>query len=458
MFPIGKKYRAQRGWWLLTLCSLTIAFSAHGQPKNAQTTTSLVQSLQPPKPHLAVKTLVLQNGLHIIVVSKQDSLAIEAHISYPFSSKSNYRSSLKGMDIVPQLSIERSRYRGENQRQLLAGRGGSLVAQVQSSRYTFTYAVPANELPMVFWSEKQRMKQPTLSQNQLARLFPRLVADQQRTWEQSPTAFLFSILAEQPNALPFLSESKPHFPSPKLDALNLHASATFVPNNAVLSVVGNVDADHVFELAHRFFDPLPSAPSAPRKAKPSSKAKAARCYVLRLKTQKKQKLIYRWDLPVLDARTRFGMQWLAAWVCSEQSPLTQAYRKQFPTYPSPTCSLHHELGTPGWVLATDLPESQELVSVQTLIQEQIQKMSQSTWTAAELSLARVEVLQTLVDHHHRPSWLVQALTDYEQRGKGARSILFENQIFATLNPTVVQQLLQTHLVPTFTPMIVINHR
>jgi len=147
--------------------------------------------------------------------------------------------------------------------------GGELNATTTPDKALFYETLPSNQLPLALWLESDRMKSLIITPAAVERTRSELVDEYKARTAADPYYATFSqfdmLLFPDPiygrpligGGLAGLAET---------DIVEFHR-AYYVPNNAVLCIVGNIDAGRARELVARYFEtiaPGPDVPPVPR--------------------------------------------------------------------------------------------------------------------------------------------------------------------------------------------------
>lgn len=139
--------------------------------------------------------------------------------------------------------------------------GGTLNASVLEDKTIFYQTVPSNQLALVLWLESDRMKFLEINEKIVEQAKSTLLEDIQQRKENNP--YWESFLTFDKILFPNSVYSYPLFGFEQ-DIKNLTVEDVksfyanfYVPNNAVLSIVGNFNKIKVKELVARYFETIP---------------------------------------------------------------------------------------------------------------------------------------------------------------------------------------------------------
>jgi predicted Zn-dependent peptidase len=207
----------------------------------------------------------LDNGLHVILHQDNKAPVVAVSVMYHVGSK-NETPGLTGFaHFFEHLLFEGSKNikRGEFMKIVSAG-GGSNNANTTQDR-TFYYEVfPSNQLKLGLWLESERMMHPVI--NQIGVNTQREVVKEEKRMrvDNRPYGHLMEAVFEN------LFTKHPYHWQPigSMDDINRAKLSQFqdffkkfyVPDNAVLSISGDLNLDSTKQLIAEYFGPIPGGP------------------------------------------------------------------------------------------------------------------------------------------------------------------------------------------------------
>lgn len=204
----------------------------------------------------------LNNGLKILVKEDHRSKVVISQIWYKVGG-SDEPEGMTGISHALEHMMFRgtARYPGNQFSHLIATKGGRENAQT-SQDYTFYYEeLAANELPLAFELEADRMQHLLIKKADFDKEKQIILEERRMRIDDDP----FSLAYEKFNATAFLNS----YCNPVIgwipDIENLSAQKLrkwyehwYAPNHATLVVVGDVAPKEVYELAQKYFGQFPS--------------------------------------------------------------------------------------------------------------------------------------------------------------------------------------------------------
>ncbi len=204
----------------------------------------------------------LDNGLHVILHQDKSAPVVAVSVMYHVGSKNEDTARTGFAHFFEHLLFEGTENikRGEFMK-LVSDNGGENNANTTQDR-TFYYEVfPSNDLKLGLWLESERMMHPVINeigvktQNEVVKEEKR-----QRIDNQPYGNFAYEIFRRLFTNHPYRWQpigSMANLDSAKLDEFKAFFKKYYVPNNAVLSIAGDIDLDSTKKLVNAYFAPIP---------------------------------------------------------------------------------------------------------------------------------------------------------------------------------------------------------
>lgn len=218
---------------------------------------------------IPVQRVTLANGLRVVINVDHTSPTVAVAVTYDVGSRDEERGRSGFAHLFEHMMFQGSRNvaKGEHFR-LVSAHGGSLNGTTSADRTNYYEVLPESELALGLWLEADRMRSLDVSQANF---------ENQRKVVQEEYRMRVGNVAYRPSSLrleelvyqgywPY--EHSTIGSMADLDGAQLawvrafHASH-YGPNNAVLAVAGDVDANETLALVHKYFDPIPKVASSP---------------------------------------------------------------------------------------------------------------------------------------------------------------------------------------------------
>lgn len=140
--------------------------------------------------------------------------------------------------------------------------GGENNAWTSNDFTNFYVALPAVNIETAFWLEADRMTELNFSQESLDVQRKVVIEEFKQRYLNQPYGDIPLLIRDlaykvHPYRWPTIGKDISHIENARLEHVKSFFYHHYAPNNAVLTVAGNVDPDHVFKLAEKWFGPVP---------------------------------------------------------------------------------------------------------------------------------------------------------------------------------------------------------
>ncbi|MCH0571638.1 insulinase family protein [Streptomyces sp. MUM 136J] len=216
------------------------------------------------------RRLRLDNGLRVVITEDHDAPAVAVAVTYDVGFRSEPEGHSGFAHLFEHLMFEGSEHVGRGlHARLVQAAGGIFNGTTHRDHTAYYQVVPAEALERVLFLEADRMRAPRITEETLAHQIAVVGEEVRRNitgrpyggfpWVQLPPA-VFTTFANTHNGYGDLADLRASGP----DDLAAFFDAYYAPGNAVLTVVGAVDADRCAKSIARHFGPLPARPVPPR--------------------------------------------------------------------------------------------------------------------------------------------------------------------------------------------------
>jgi predicted Zn-dependent peptidase len=224
-----------------------------------------------PIPTVAFTDERLPNGLRLIVAEDHLAPVVAVNLWYDVGSKHEQPGRTGFAHLFEHVMFQGSAHVGKAEHiALIQAAGGTCNGSTWLDRTNYFETVPSHQLELALWLEADRLATlpDALSQENLDN--QREVVKNEKRWSYDNRPYgtwVEKVLAAMyPVGHPY------HHPTigsmADLDAASLGDVTSFfrlhyAPNNAVLSIVGDVEPGQAREWVHRYFGPIPANPALP---------------------------------------------------------------------------------------------------------------------------------------------------------------------------------------------------
>jgi zinc protease len=210
----------------------------------------------------------LKNGLRVIIVPNKLAPVVSTQINYLVGSN-EAPNGFPGMAHA----LEHMMFRGNSELSadqlatIAAGMGGDFNADTQQTVTQYFFTLPSTYLDIALHIESIRManifKQPGLWNEERGAIDQEVAQDLSNPEYLFYTQLLEAIFEDTPYAHDALGTRESFGQTTDAMLQDFHAE-WYVPNNAILVVVGDVDPKQAFQEVRKLFEPIPSKPLPPR--------------------------------------------------------------------------------------------------------------------------------------------------------------------------------------------------
>ncbi|HWS32963.1 MAG TPA: pitrilysin family protein [Actinoplanes sp.] len=234
-----------------------------------------------------IETAQLANGLRVVVSEDRTAPVVCVNLWYDVGSRHEPAGQTGFAHLFEHLMFEGSQHVKKTEHmKLVQGNGGSLNATTNPDRTNYFETMPSEHLELALWLEADRMGAlvPALTQETLDNQREVVKNERRQRYENVPygDAWLRLLPLLYPPGHPYHHAtigSMEDLNAAGLDTFKAFHEQYYAPNNAVLTVVGDVRAAEVFVLAEKYFGSIatvPDIPSAPDGSLPIPATEAVR--------------------------------------------------------------------------------------------------------------------------------------------------------------------------------------
>ena len=243
----------------------------------AAATTSRAATLPPTK----VRTLSLANGLQALLVEKHDAPIVSVQVWYHVGSKDEAPGKTGFAHLFEHLMFQGTKNIGPEQFSDYIVRSGGIDNANTTEDYTvFWETIPSSVLPVALWLEADRMRNLRISQKAFD-TEREVVKEERRTrLDNQPYGTVIETLYQ----LAFKVHPYQHMPigsvadldRASVDDIRAFYDTYYVPNNATLVIVGDINPHETESLVEKYFAPLDPGKPIERKIPPEPPQTAER--------------------------------------------------------------------------------------------------------------------------------------------------------------------------------------
>ena len=213
-------------------------------------------------PPISYETFTLDNGLRVVLSVDRSAPIVATFVHYHVGSK-NERSDrtgfahffehlmFEGTKNIPRKSIDK----------LVQGAGGFLNAFTSFDETGYQIQVPKNELKLALWIESERMMHAEIEEIGVETQRSVVKEERKARYENQPYGSIMLNMAR------YAAEGTPYEWTPIGEAQYIDQASIdefrefyrdyYVPNNAVLSIVGDIDIEETRRIVEEYFGEIP---------------------------------------------------------------------------------------------------------------------------------------------------------------------------------------------------------
>ena len=235
------------------------------------------------RPHVRFSQKTLPNGLRVIVAPDRVAPVVAINLWYDVGSKHEQPGKTGFAHLFEHFMFQGSRHVPKAEHMaFVQGAGGVCNATTYFDRTNYFETLPSHQLQLGLWLEADRMGTllDALSQENLDNQRDVVKNEKRQSYDNRPYGSFYEKLVGAIFPLGHPYHHTPIGSMEDLDAASLEDVTTFfktwyVPNNAVLTIAGDVDEAPTFDAVEHLFGDIPHNPDLPSFRLPESRATVA---------------------------------------------------------------------------------------------------------------------------------------------------------------------------------------
>jgi zinc protease len=211
----------------------------------------------------------LKNGLRVIVSPDRAAPVVSVAVAYNVGSRDEREGRTGFAHLFEHMMFKGSENVADGElAALVENYGGNHNGQTDKDHTIYFEQVPANQLDMVLFLEADRMRSPAITKDNIDNQREAVKEERRLRVDNQPYGRTSEIVGE----LAFENFANEHSiigSMADLDAASLEDFAAFfktyyAPNNAVIAIAGDVDADVALDKVRKYFESIPTGPPPPK--------------------------------------------------------------------------------------------------------------------------------------------------------------------------------------------------
>src|SRR3954465_13494512 len=205
----------------------------------------------------------LENGLHVILHQDKSAPVVAVSVMYHVGSKNEDTARTGFAHFFEHLLFEGTENikRGEFMK-LVSDNGGENNANTTQDRTFYYEEFPSNDLKLGLWLESERMMHPVINEIGVRTQNEVVKEEKRQRIDNRPYGnFAYEIFRRLFTNHPYRWQtigSMAHLDSARLDEFKAFFKKYYVPNNAVLSIAGDINIEKTKTLVAAYFNDIPS--------------------------------------------------------------------------------------------------------------------------------------------------------------------------------------------------------
>jgi zinc protease len=230
--------------------------------------------------NLQVSRATLDNGLRVVMNQDNTVPTVAVSVYYDVGSRNEVKGRSGFAHLFEHMMFQGSANVGKGEHfSLIINRGGSSNGTTSNDRTNYFETLPSNELALGLWLEADRMRSLAVTQDNFENQRMTVMEERRQRIDNQP--YIPSMLRINelaygdywPYAHSTIGDMQDLIDAP-LEAVQEFFATYYTPNNAVLSISGDFDAEDAMKLVQEYFGEIPSRPTPTFHAPPPAKQTA----------------------------------------------------------------------------------------------------------------------------------------------------------------------------------------
>jgi zinc protease len=221
-----------------------------------------------PVPKIEFTDTKLKNGLRVIISEDRAAPVVSVAVTYNVGSRDERKGRTGFAHLFEHMMFKGSENVGSNEHpHLVFANGGSMNGTTNEDRTLYWGVLPANQLDLILFLEADRMRSLEITKDNLENQRQAVKEERRLRVDNQPYGRVGEVLEELAYEN-FAYEHSVVGSMADLDAASVEDVGSFfkmyyAPNNAVLTIVGDVNAKTTIEKVRKYFESIPLQPAPP---------------------------------------------------------------------------------------------------------------------------------------------------------------------------------------------------
>lgn len=385
----------------LSLAVLTSGATGLINPASAETADQLTD-LQIKNPLIPItRDFKLDNGMRVIVSEDHSTPVASMVIIYDVGARDEIKGKSGFAHLFEHMMFEGSENvpKGEFFKYIQSA-GGSLNASTHEGYTDYYVKVPSNQLELAFWLESDRMRSLKVTEENFKNQLDTVKEEKRLRIDNKPY-----VPAElEMEELVFDNWSNAHpvigyfedLESSTVKDVKRFFDTYYVPNNAVMAVVGDVDSDKVEALARKYFGTIARGAEPPRPDTKEPVQKSTKFLRVKDSHAKLPAFWLAWKAPARREKASYVLNLLQGVLAmGPSSRLYQRLVKKDQVALTVSCSYEERRGPSNINFFVITKPGNDPEKVKSVLLEEIKKIKESPVSEEELQKAKNHILKLL---------------------------------------------------------------
>ncbi len=369
-------------------------------------------------PPTLIQQFKLPNGLRVILSKDQVVPVVSVAVYYDVGSRNEKPGRTGFAHLFEHMMFQGSENVPKAAHfQYIFNAGGTMNGTTSTERTNYFETLPANYLPLALWLESDRMRSLKVTQENLDNQRNAVQEEKRLRYDNQPYVNAFLRI----NELIFKNSANAHSTigsMEDLDAATIEDVREFfrifyAPNNAVLSIVGDIDEAETRAMVEQYFGSIPSQPVPPSidVSEPEQVAITHENYYDQLAPA--PAFVLGWKIPPRRTPDFYALS-LAADLLFEgdSSRLYQKLVKGDESVVSIQGGVDERRGPSAWYIFALPKPGENVASIRTQISDEIKLLATSGPTEAEMEKLRNSLSNDAVRGRQSTMYRAQRLAEY----------------------------------------------
>ena len=234
----------------------------------AALTAAMLAAAETDRLHIPIQQFQLDNGLRVIVSEDHSAPTYAISVTYNVGSRDERQGHTGFAHLFEHMMFQGSQNVGKGEHFILVlNNGGNMTGTTNQDRTNYFEAFPSNQLDLGLYLEADRMRSLAVNESNLVNQRQTVQEEKRITEDNAPYGQAHDTL----NELAYGNFANAHSVLGSMDDLNAASvkdvqeffRTYYAPNNAVLVLVGDVDANAALARVKKYFGDIPAQPAPP---------------------------------------------------------------------------------------------------------------------------------------------------------------------------------------------------